>query len=378
MNVGIMTAYPEPIGFNRGVLQFCQLVQAPRYGVKPVLIAMTRRPNKENALMREARSLGIQVETLHEEFRYDPRVVPSLCRLIDRLDLQLLDAQTFKPLATCLAARNLRPQAALVSWVHGYTQENLKIRLFGVAERYLHRHADRVICVSNSFAELLGKKGIPAGKLQVIQNALGDGGPGVGEHRGALLEELGISHDAPIVGAIGRLSPEKGHTLLIKAFSRIVKVVPQARLLLVGDGPCMSDLRQEANDLGLGDSVLFTGFRSDGRRFFNLMDVMVLPSFAEGLPYVLLEAMIDRVPVVASAVGEVPEVLEGGRLGRLITPGDVDAMAREVTALLADVSGAERVADEARASVLSRYSPAARTQAIVDTYRQAVQARAKS
>lgn len=370
MNVGIITAYPEPIGFNHGVLQFCKHVQSLESGVTPVIIAMTRHPLKENSLVIEGRRLGLHVEVLHERFRYDPQVFTDLLKIIDRLDLQLLDVQTYKPLVLGLFARRLRPHVFIISWVHGFTQENFKVRLFGTVERCLHKFTDRVICVSKPFADGIEKEGVKRENIRIIPNAIGDEEFENSMYPNDLIEQLGLEKGVPVVGAVGRLSPEKGHTYLIKAWAEIHRVIPNARLVIVGDGPCMRELQHEVESFELQDSVSFTGFRSDGRRYFGIFDVMVLPSLDEGLPYVLLEAMIKEVPVVASAVGEVPAVLEYGRLGRLVTPGDCDAIALSVIDLIKSPAEMKLIKNDARASVLSQYSHKIRTNKIVDVYQQ--------
>lgn len=370
MNVGIMTAYPEPIGFNHGVLQFCKMAQSSQYGITPILIAMTRHPLMENPLVMEARRLGIHVETLHEEFRYDPRIVLKLIKLIDKFDLQILDAQTYKPLALGLIAQKFRKNVSLVSWVHGFTQENLKVKMFGIVESYLHRFSNKVICVSKPFAKKITEKGVCSNKIEIIPNAIGVEEFDNIEYPDDIIEQLGLQRGCPVVGAIGRLSPEKGHTYLIKAWVKIHNAIPVARLVIVGDGPCLNDLQQEVKTLGLQNTVSFVGFRPDGRRFFSIFDVMVLPSLDEGLPYVLLEAIIQNVAVVASAVGEVPEVLENGRFGRLISSCDINAISHNVIELLSDPLKSKELAVEARVSVLARYSHQARVKSINTVYRE--------
>lgn len=372
MNVGILTAYPEPIGFNHGVLQFCILAQSAQYGIKPILIAMTRHPLKENPLVVEARRLGIHVETLHEEFRYDPRVVLKLIKLIDLFDLQILDAQTYKPLALCLLAQKFRKHIALVSWVHGFTQENFKVKMFGMIERYLHKFSDKIICVSKPFAKIIEQQGINNYKLVIIPNAIGEDEFKDTSYPFDVLDQLGLKKNCPVVGAIGRLSPEKGHTYLIKAWVKIHSAIPDARLIIVGDGPCMYDLQQEVKSLGLEGSVSFVGFRSDGRRFFSIFDIMVLPSLDEGLPYVLLEAIIQKVAVVASSVGEVPNVLGDGRYGRLVSPGDIDAISRHVIELLNNPFERKDLTFVAHSSILARYSHKARVESITTVYKDLI------
>jgi glycosyltransferase involved in cell wall biosynthesis len=366
MNVGILTAYPEPIGFNYGVLKFCHL--APTYGVKPVLIALTRHPYMDNRLIHEAHRLGIHVETLHERFRYDPKIFPDLVRLVDRLQLQLLDLQTYKPMMLGLVARYFRPQVRLVSWIHGYTRENIKIQLFGMVERYLHRFMNKIICVSKPFVEMLIEKGIDRRLVAIVPNAIDEDEPAGKNSTEELRNELGLTVGTKVVGAIGRLSPEKGHVYLIRAWEKVSRTMPQARLILVGDGPSMESLRQEVKRLEVEDSVLFTGFRPDGRRFFSLFDLMVLPSLEEGLPYVLLESMIHRVPVVASRVGEVPTVLDGGRYGSMVEPGDINSMADHILTLLNKPDEASKLAITARDHILTHYSQKARTEQIIEVY----------
>ncbi len=369
MNIGVLTAYSRPIGFNHGVLQFCKL--APDFGLNPVLIAITRHPNRENSLVKEARRLGLHVQTLHEDFRYDPRVFLQLVKLIDKFNLQLLDAQTYKPLAISLFACCLRGNIPLVSWTHGFSQENLKIRIFGAVEKHLHRFADKVICVSAPFAEILVNKGIPKNKLAVISNAIDDEEFNFDPVPDELRRQLDLEANQPVVGAIGRLSPEKGHLFLIKAWPEILKKVPSAKLVIVGDGPLRAELETEAVKLGIQASVRFAGFRQDGRRFFSLFDIMVLPSLDEGLPYVLLEAMIKKVPVIATSVGEIPEVLQNGQLGVLVQPADPSAISKHTTCLLLNEAKRKDYAQLARLSVLKLYSHESRIEKIVAVYKDA-------
>lgn len=374
MRVGVVTAYDEPIGFNYGVLNFCRL--APSHDVETTLIAMTRHPHRSNRMIAEAERVGLQIENLHERYRYDPRVFSDLVGLIDKLDLDLIDAQTYKPLMLGLYARHQRHRVGLVSWVHGFTKENFKIQLFGMVERYLHRFADRTVCVSGPFSEMLVARGLERDKIVVVPNAIEEE-PITGRERADIRAELGLSPDERVVGAIGRLSPEKGHTFLLKAWPDIFRSLPTARLVLVGDGPCMEALRREASHLGIEKSVLFTGFRPDGKRLFSLFDIMALPSLEEGLPYVLLESMISKVPVVASRVGEVPEVLQDGKLGRLVDPKDASGLARAILGLLNNHEEALQLAKDAYSSVRTRYSQEARTRQIVEVYEDVLRHRSQ-
>jgi glycosyltransferase involved in cell wall biosynthesis len=134
-----------------------------------------------------------------------------------------------------------------------------------------------------------------------------------------LCREIGGSQ-RPIVGAVGRLSG--GHRTLLDAFQLLRRSIPGAQLVLVGDVPEEPALRRQAHDLGLSASTTFTGLRRDGQQIVGALDVMALPSFSEGMPNVVLEAFAYGTPVVATAVGGVPDLVADARSGWLVPAGD--------------------------------------------------------
>lgn len=137
---------------------------------------------------------------------------------------------------------------------------------------------------------------------------------------------------------VGRLDPVKGTPLLVEAFAAAHASHPDARLTVVGDGPARAGLEAQVRKLGLGDVVTFAGFRSQGEvtEILDDADMLVLPSFAEGVPVVLMEAMASRIPVIASRVAGVSELVEDGISGHLVAPGDVAALAARLEALMSD------------------------------------------
>lgn len=156
---------------------------------------------------------------------------------------------------------------------------------------------------------------------------------------------------------VGRLDPVKGAPLLIEAFAQAAAAHPDARLTVVGDGPSRGLAERMARDLGLGNRVAFLGFRSQAEvaELLEEADMLVLPSFAEGVPVVLMEAMASRVPVVASRVAGVPELVEDGVSGHLLPPGDVATLADRITALMADPEGARAMGLAGRTKVEAEF-----------------------
>ena len=133
---------------------------------------------------------------------------------------------------------------------------------------------------------------------------------------------------SPRIGCVARLSPEKGIDRLLEAFAGVLRQVPYARLAIAGDGPARGQLEARAHELTLGGAVEFLGYREDVSPVLGSLDLFVLPSLTEGIPLALLEAMAAGLPVIATAVGGVPEVVEDGTSGMLVPPGDAAALER--------------------------------------------------
>jgi glycosyltransferase involved in cell wall biosynthesis len=149
-------------------------------------------------------------------------------------------------------------------------------------------------------------------------------------------EEFGIPADAPIVGTVANFRHTKGHGYLLHAASLVREAVPDVRFLLVGQGPLEVDVRREAARLGLGETVIFAGFREDVLRLTAAIDVFALSSVHEGLSIALMEAMALAKPPVVTRVGGLPELVEDRRNGLLVPPGDVPALATGILTLLQD------------------------------------------
>ena len=169
-------------------------------------------------------------------------------------------------------------------------------------------------------------------------------------------QSLGIPPGAPLIGTVGRLCEVKRHDLLIRAFRQVHARLADARLLLVGDGPWMGRLHELVAGLGLTDRVHFAGYQPRPERYLQAMDVFALTSQSEGMPLVVLEAWASGVPVVATRVGGLPELVEDGRTGILVDFGDNAALAHALGDLIADPSRARRVGEAGRDRVESRYS----------------------
>jgi glycosyltransferase involved in cell wall biosynthesis len=238
----------------------------------------------------------------------------------------------------------------VVATVHGFVGGDWKNRLYQSLDRLLLRRFDAVICVSDGVrTRLVGAGGDPA-RVRVISN----GHPGgVTMPRGAARERLGIPDGTPTIGWVGRLSAEKGADLLLAALPHVG--VAGAGAVLLGAGEEAGGLATQAASLGLPEgAVRLVGERADAASLLGAFDVLVISSRTEGLPMVLLEAMAVGTPVVAFAVGGIPDVL-GDESGWLVPAGDVPALAGAIRHALSAPDEAARRAAAARRALEARF-----------------------
>jgi glycosyltransferase involved in cell wall biosynthesis len=174
----------------------------------------------------------------------------------------------------------------------------------------------------------------------------------------------------PVIGAVTRFYPAKGITYLIGAFPRILERFPDARLVLVGDGPLGEELKAQARDLGIEKSVLFAGFRADAEAFVQLFTVSAVPSLEEGIGNVAIESIAGGVPVVASREGGLPEVVIEGKSGLLVRPGDSDQLATALLRVLEEPFLLDRLRQGCRDEA-SRFSIDTYTARLEQLYRKA-------
>jgi sugar transferase (PEP-CTERM/EpsH1 system associated) len=223
--------------------------------------------------------------------------------------------------------------------------------------RLAARRAARFFCVSADIAAAVQAHGIVARrKIHMVPNGIDTDRFRDRGDRGRVRASLGIPADAPLIGTVGRLSEIKRQDLLIRAFQRVRARIGDGHLLLVGDGPCMGLLRELAAGLGLDDRVHFTGYQPQPAPYLQAMDVFALTSRSEGMPLVVLEAWAAGVPVVATRVGGLPELIDDERIGILVDFNNEDALARALGDLIADRPRARRLGEAGRDRVESRFS----------------------
>lgn len=247
--------------------------------------------------------------------------------------------------------------------------------------RFLLNQVDAIASVSKAAKDDLANNfGLAARKLYTVPNAT----PIPGEedstvNRGKILKEFGLPEESTILLHIGAFTPEKNHDGLLQIYGEVKKNYPRGiAMLLVGDGPMRASIQTEVKQLGWTDEVFLPGNRQDISYFLQAADVLLLPSKIEGLPGVVLEAMAFQLPVVASPVGGIPEVVEHGSTGFLAPHNQPETFARCVLDILGGPSLQQKLVAQAYHKVKTTYSLEVATQQFIDLYQTVLNGNAKT
>ena len=300
-----------------------------------------------------------------------------LARTLRRERLDVLHTHT--ALAANVLSRLAGRLAAVPVVSHLHIENHLppnraRARALRALDNATARLAARVVVVSEDTRRALQAQGYPERLLEVVPNGIGPVAQLDDESGRRALTELGLLDGAPVVGEIARLCDVKGQRDLIKAVARL----PGVRAVLVGEdleagGAYRERLEREAAELGVGDRVLLAGYRP-AETILPALDVFVLPSWIEGMPITVLEAMAHGKPVVATAVGGTAEVVVDGETGLLVPPRDPGRLAAAIDRLLSDPELARRLGEAGRARVAERFSAETMAGRVLEIYDEVVPA----
>lgn len=304
----------------------------------------------EGWLAARLRGRPVAVQALPLGGPFSPTGIAALVVALDRHRCELLHTHEFGQ------ALNGACAARLAGIPHGITMHG------GVyfTERWRRRAALRTAAAMSAFLTAVSTPlagiireslGLTTDRVEVVPNGVRAETPPA---RGA--RPAGLPAGATLLLAVGNLYPVKGHRHLVAALARLADRHPHLHVAIAGRGDEADALRAQAASLGVAERLHLLGLRQDIGALLAAADVVVQPSLAEGLPLAVLEAMFAHRPVIASAVGEIPIVLEGGAAGMLVPPADPDALATAIDALLRDRTRAAALADRALARARAEYS----------------------
>ena len=367
----------------KGTLEFyCtarELAEAGEMSIEGRVVTFARGDQQQllNGFVQTFRDAGIEVEVIQERRRFDLGVLPALRKLVEGHQPDIVVTHSVKSHFLMWRSRLWRA----VPWVafhHGYTTTDRKMQLYNRLDRWSLAKADLVLTVCHAFArELANTTGVPIEKISVHHNAIRPFPVASAADIETLKQRYQLTETDRIILSIGRLSKEKAHIDLVRAFVELCERSPEinARLIVVGDGSERERLKLAAQNTTFGDRIIFAGQIINVQPFYSIADVFVLPSHSEGSPHVLLEAMAANVPVVATAVGGVPEIVENEASALLVSANDPTAMANAMARVLADEGLARRLTTRAADLVVQNHSPEQYARWLLSLYRETINQR---
>lgn len=331
------------------------------------MVVTFREGCKKNEFEAVCARKHVHVTSIPTAHAYQWVSVNRLRSLLKEKKPSLVCCHGYKPLILTFLAKRTNA-IPIIAFSRGHTAENLKIRFFETIERQLCRRVQAVIAVSQGYADVLMRHGINPNRLTVACNAveMKKFAPWI-TNKQHTRQKLGFADNDFLIATAGRLSPEKAQLDLLTAFSRLGNQERPVHLVVCGDGPMRVHLEHYAQRLGISN-VHFLGHRTDLDALMPIFDLFVLPSLTEGLPNVLLEAAACRVPLVATRVGGVPEIITDGISGRLVEPGNVDQLTCAIEHCLADPVQTGRFAEAALQTVESDFDFAKQTRVLEGLY----------
>ncbi len=351
-------------GAESMLLNLSQTLTSQNVDIVVGVFANSQNPHTEVA--ERARKVGIETRIISCNGRWDRCAIEEIRRLIYTRGIDIVHSHGSKANAYAAFAVGRLPVSRVATYHIDWPDRGLLLRLYHLLDRVILRGFDSIVAVSEPIRASLHASGIRRNKIAVIKNGI-DLTPFI--QKDSTRPPKG-SGEMRLIGVIGRLTPQKGHQFLLAAIPGVLERYPNISFLFVGDGPELANLQHQVSALNLEKHVVFAGSRDDMPNVYAALDILVLPSLNEGMPMTLIEALASKLPVLATAVGDVPKLIVDGRTGLLVRPGDPEGLKEALLNLLSDESKAADLGLSGHRVVCRDYSAANMSSQYLSIYAQ--------
>lgn len=345
--------------------------------VLPVVAYVRDAYDREFQIAEKARSKNLTFYEIEERGKFDPRVLFRLREIVREHDINLVHSHDYKSdFFAYILARWLSPKPVrLISTAHAWVILGMKGEFYRRADLLLMRRFDHLLAVSHATKTEMVAGGVPADRITVLHNAIDTEEWSPGRSDSSFREELGLKGAFPVIGYVGRVTPEKDLVTWLQASARVARRFPNARFVVVGDGrgsSTQTELEALASDLGIREQVIFPGYRSKLQPVYGAFDIFMLASRREGLPNCILEAMAMGIPIVSTDVAGAKELVNDQETGFILSQGDVEGLTQALMRLSEDMVLRKQMGDASRLRIERHFSFRCRLEKIEDLYEQVV------
>jgi glycosyltransferase involved in cell wall biosynthesis len=312
--------------------------------------------------------LDAEVLSIPDRGPLDLAVIRRLVQICREEQVEIWHGHDYKSNLLGLLVWPFCRQMKLVTTLHGWTNLSGRMPLYIKLDKWSLRRYAACVCVSEDLVEECRQLRIPESRIHLVHNAIDTEDYRRTRTVAAAKRELGAPAGGMLIGAVGRLSPEKDFALLIRSVVELRRQGHSLHLWIAGDGSARADLERLIDELGCRDYVRLLGHVSDPKLFYEAMDVYALSSYREGLPNVVLEAMAMEVPVVATRIAGLPTLVEDGVSGLLIPPQNGGELTAALSRVITDRKLAADLGAAGRQRIEEKFSFARRMEKIVAIY----------
>jgi glycosyltransferase involved in cell wall biosynthesis len=296
---------------------------------------------KDGPLKKKLTKAGFKVFIVPRRFKFDPICIMRLIKIIKSEKICIIHTHTHKPNTTARIAAILARVPVIIANEHNV--DEWKSLFQKLIDCFLALFTDRIIVVSKGVQKFCQSTGIPSCKFHLIYNGVEIDKFKNKKFRETKRKELGVYENTCVIGTIGRIHPQKGHEFLIEVVEKLLIEHKSLLFLIIGKGYLKEELIRKIKSLNLSKNFLFLGEREDIPELLSCMDIFVLPSLREGFPNTILEAMASSLPVVATDVGGVRELIIQNKTGFIMPPANTSALYESLSKLIQDKNLRERM-----------------------------------
>ena len=277
---------------------------------------------------------GFKVYIVKRRSKFDPICINRLIKIIKKEKIHIIHTHAHKPNTTARIAAILAKVPVIIANEHNV--DEWKSGFQKTTDRFLAKRTDKIIVVSKAVQKFYELSGIPKNKFHLIYNGLDLSKFDNKKSRESKRKELGINEETFVIGTVGRIHPQKGHEFLIEVGEKLSKENGSILFLIIGGGYLKEKLERKIKSLNIEKHFLFLGEREDLPELLSCMDIFILSSVREGFPNVILEAMASSLPVVATDVGGVKELMIDNQTGFIVPPAKPSLLYENVSKLIKD------------------------------------------
>lgn len=352
-------------GAESVISELCKGLRSSTY--RPMIGVIKNQKNPHTELHDFSISNDIKSEIFECRGVLDLKTILLIRQFIKANHIDIVHTHGYKSNFYALCA-TLFQHIPLVATCHPWIISNRRGKIYSDLDRIVLRKFNRVVSISDYVRQSLLNAGIPDRKITSVENGISVKCFNKTYAKELLRNEFDIPYKAKVICSVGRFSLEKGHRVLLDAAKRVINTFPDTYFILAGEGFLLNGLKRYAEKLRIEHRIYFPGYVKDIPKLLSAIDIFVLPSFTEGMPMSLLEAMAAKRPVIATNVGSIPDLIDHERTGLLVKPGDSGSLANAIRELMNNDFKARNLAKRAYKMVLTKYTSERMAQKYIDIY----------